>query len=32
MFGLVSAIQGNFFDDDSARPTLPFNVSGEQVA
>jgi len=31
MFGLVSAIQVNFFDDDSA-PTLLFNGSGEQVA
>jgi hypothetical protein len=32
MFRLVSAIQVNFFDDDSARPTLLFNGSGEQVA
>jgi hypothetical protein len=32
MFGLVSAIQVNFFDGDSARPTLLFNGSGEQVA
>jgi hypothetical protein len=32
MFGLASAIQVNVFDDDSARPTLSFNGSGEQVA
>jgi hypothetical protein len=32
MFGLVSAIQVNVFDDDSACPTLLFNGCGEQVA